>query len=56
MDAAEISLDRRHLTRVADAANLLLPRFVDDAQTVRIDAIYIVPGHWPRHVPDVWHG
>jgi len=56
MAAAEISLDRHRLRRVADAANLLLPRFLGDADTVRIDAIYIVPGSWPKHLPDVWHG
>lgn len=56
MAAAEISLDRRRLRRVADAANLLLPRFLDDADTVRIDAIYVVPGRLPLHLPDVWHG
>ena len=54
--AAEISLDRQRLRRVADAANLLLARFLGDADTVRIDAIYIVPRHLPRHLPDVWHG
>lgn len=56
MQAAEISLDRQRLRRVADAANLLLPRFLKDADTVRIDALYVVPGRWPRHLPDVWHG
>ena len=56
MEAAEISLDRYRLRRVADAAALLLPRFQEDAETIRIDAIYIVPGRWPRHLPDVWHG
>jgi putative endonuclease len=56
MAAAEISLDRHRLRRVADAANLLLPRFLDDADTVRIDAIYIVPGRLPQHLEDVWHG
>jgi putative endonuclease len=24
--------------------------------TVRIDALFIVPGRWPRHLPDVWQG
>lgn len=56
MESAEWSLDRHRLRRVADAANLLLPRFLKDAETVRIDAVYIVPGRWPLHLPDVWHG
>jgi hypothetical protein len=23
---------------------------------LRIDAIYIVPRRWPRHLPDIWQG
>lgn len=56
MTAAEFSLDRQRLRRVAAAAELLLPRFLDGADTVRIDVIYIVPRRWPRHLVDVWHG
>jgi putative endonuclease len=56
MAQAELSLDRHRLRRVADAASLLLPRFGKNAEVVRIDALYIVPGRWPRHLPDVWHG
>jgi putative endonuclease len=55
-EAADWSLDRYRLRRVADAANLLLARFQGDADTVRIDAIYIVPRRLPRHLIDVWHG
>lgn len=55
-EAADWSLDRNRLRRVADAANLLLPRFLGDADTVRIDAIFIVPWRKPRHLVDVWHG
>lgn len=56
MTAAEISLDQHRLRRVANAANLLLTRFLKDADTVRIDAVYIVPGRLPVHLPDVWQG
>jgi putative endonuclease len=56
MAQAELSLDRHRLRRVVDAASLLLPRFQTDAEVVRIDAIYIVPRRWPKHLPDVWHG
>jgi putative endonuclease len=55
-EAADWSLDRQRLRRVADASNLLLPRFLGTADTVRIDAIYIVPWRLPRHLVDVWHG
>lgn len=56
MEAAEISLDRRRLQRVAAAAEWLLPRFLKGAETARIDVIYIVPRRWPRHLVDVWQG
>jgi putative endonuclease len=23
---------------------------------IRIDALFIVPSRWPRHLPDVWQG
>jgi putative endonuclease len=54
--AAEQSLDRERLRRVAAAAELLLPRFIGDADTVRIDVIYMVPGRLPQHLVDVWQG
>ncbi len=55
-EAVEISLDQRRLQRVAAASELLVPRFLGDADTVRIDVIHIVPGHLPRHLVDVWQG
>lgn len=55
-EAAEMSLDRRRLQRVAAAAEVLLPRFIGSAETVRIDVIHIVPGQLPVHLTDVWQG
>ena len=55
-EAAEQSLDRHRLRRVAAASELLLPRFIGEAEEVRIDVIHIVPGHLPRHLTDVWQG
>jgi len=23
---------------------------------IRIDAMFVVPGRWPKHVPHVWQG
>ena len=54
--AAEQSLDRQRLRRVAAAADFLLGQFQGDAEEVRIDAIYIVPGQLPQHLVDVWQG
>ena len=53
---ASMSLDRSRLRRVAVAAERLTPRYGEGCETVRIDALYVVPGRWPRHVPDVWAG
>jgi putative endonuclease len=54
--AAAVALDRQRLRRVARAAELLLPRFARGAETVRIDAVFILPWRWPRHVVNVWDG
>lgn len=54
--AAAHSLDRYRLRRVAVAAERLAPRYMRDGDDVRIDAMFIVPGRWPRHLPDVWRG
>ena len=53
---ADLSLDRRRLRRVAAAADAVLARYAGPGDLSRIDAIFIVPGRWPRHVPDVWQG
>jgi putative endonuclease len=53
---AERSLDDYRLRRVAAAAQALAPRYTRDSDTLRIDAIFIVPGRWPRHMEDVWRG
>jgi putative endonuclease len=53
---AERALDDYRLRRVAAAAQALAPRFTRDGDTLRIDAIFIVPGRLPRHMQDVWRG
>ena len=55
-EAAAFALDRHRLRRVAVAAERLAPRFMRDGDDVRIDALFVVPGKLPRHLPDVWHG
>jgi putative endonuclease len=54
--AADRPLDLSRLQRVAAAAEFLVPRFLGEANTVRIDVIHIVPGYPPRHLEDVWQG
>jgi putative endonuclease len=55
-DAAAFSLDAYRLRRVVVAAERLAPRYTREGDELRIDAIYIVPRRWPRHLPDIWQG
>ena len=55
-EATAFALDRYRLRRVAVAAELLAPRFMRSGDELRIDALFIVPGRLPRHLPDVWQG
>lgn len=55
-EAAAWALDAYRLRRVAVAAERLASRFARTGDTVRIDAIFIVPGSFPRYLPNVWHG
>jgi len=34
----------------------LAPRYMSEGDDVRIDALFIVPGRWPRHLANVWQG
>ena len=53
---AEQALDDWRIRRVAAAAQALAPRYAREGDTLRIDAVLIVPRHWPRHLVDVWRG
>lgn len=55
-DEASRSLDEYRLRRVAAAAGALAPRFVRSGDDSRIDAVFVVPGRLPKHMPDVWRG
>lgn len=55
-EAAAWALDRHRLERVARAAEQLAPRYAKGGEDVRIDALFIVPGRLPRHLPNVWLG
>ena len=54
--SAAFSLDRYRLRRVAAAAEQLFQRYGRAGDDLRIDAIFVVPGRLPRHLPDVWQG
>ena len=53
---AGLALDQYRLRRVAAAAEQLAPRFLRAGDDIRIDAIFMVPGRWPRHLANVWQG
>lgn len=55
-DGAVFALDHYRLRRVAAAAEQLAPRFLRPGEDLRIDAIFIVPRRWPRHLANVWQG
>jgi len=55
-DAAAFALDDWRLRRVVDAAERLAPRYMRDGDDVRIDALFMVPGRWPRHLANIWQG
>jgi putative endonuclease len=56
VDAAGFALDDWRLRRVVVAAERLAPRYMRHGDEVRIDAMFIVPRRWPRHLTDVWQG
>ena len=53
---AGLALDEWRLRRVARAAEALAPRYARDGDDIRIDALFIGPRRWPRHLQNVWHG
>lgn len=54
--AAEYALDEWRLRRVVAAAERLAPRYMRPGDDVRIDAMFIVPRRWPRHLANIWQG
>ena len=55
-DAAAFALDEWRLRRVAVAAERLAPRYARPGNDIRVDALFIVPRRWPRHLANVWQG
>jgi putative endonuclease len=53
-EALDLAIDARRLKRVARAAEALAPRFARPGDDLRIDVILLAPGHWPRHMANVW--
>ena len=55
-EAAALSLDAWRLRRVVTAAERLSQRYMKPGDDVRIDAVFVVPGRLPRHMPNIWQG
>lgn len=51
-----MSLDAWRIRRVVVAAERLAQRYQKAEDDIRIDAIFVVPGRLPRHVPNIWQG
>lgn len=54
--ALDLALDRQRLLRVAAAAEILIPRYAQPGDDIRIDAVLVAPGRPPRHLEHVWQG
>jgi len=56
--AAELdfAIDERRLSRVAAAAEYLMPRYATEGEDIRVDVILLAPGTRPRHIENAWIG
>jgi putative endonuclease len=56
--AAELdhAIDEYRLARVAAAAEMLAPRYLQDGDDMRVDVVLIAPRTWPRHIENAWIG
>jgi putative endonuclease len=56
--AAELdfAIDERRLSRVAAAAEVLMPRYAGPGDDIRVDVILLAPGARPRHIENAWIG
>jgi putative endonuclease len=55
-EQAAFALDEWRLRRVAAAAGALAHRYARAGDDIRIDALFIVPRRWPKHLTNVWQG
>jgi len=56
--AAELdfAIDQFRLSRVAAAAEVLMPRYAGPGDDIRVDVILIAPKTLPRHIENAWIG
>jgi len=53
---ADWALDDYRLRRVMRATEALLPRYMHKGDTVRIDAMFVTPWRFPRHLTNISQG
>ncbi|MEP7007641.1 MAG: YraN family protein [Sphingomonas bacterium] len=56
--AAELdyAIDEYRLSRVARAAEYLMPKYAGPGDDIRVDVILLAPGTRPRHIENAWIG
>ena len=52
----DFAIDEYRLSRVAAAAEMLMPRYAGPGDDIRIDVVLIAPRAWPRHIENAWIG
>jgi putative endonuclease len=52
----DFAIDEHRLSRVAAAAEMLMPRYAGPGDDIRIDVVLIAPRSWPRHIENAWIG
>jgi putative endonuclease len=52
----DFAIDERRLSRVARAAEYLMPRYTGPGDDIRVDVILIAPRALPRHIENAWIG
>ena len=50
------AIDERRLSRVAAAAEVLMPRYAGPGDDIRVDVILLAPGTEPRYIENAWTG
>jgi len=54
--ALDFAIDERRLARVAAAAEVLMARFAEPGDDIRVDVLLLAPGVRPRHIENAWIG
>lgn len=52
----DLAIDQRRLSRVAAAAEYLMPRYAGPGDDIRVDVMLIAPRQRPRHIENAWIG